>query len=245
MAENLLDSLMALVTPKVLSQAATTFGESEQSVTKGLNAAIPSVLAAFLNKTGDSGVMNQIFSLLSDPAIGRNGVSNVSGLLNTAKTNPGLAALGSQFLSSLFGNRQNAVENVLAETAGIKKSSATSLLGFVSPLVMTFLASLIRKGGLTVSGLTNLLKGQSSNISAAVPAGVSSVLGLSDLSKVQPTRLLEVEKPSSPNWLWPLLLAIGLIGALWWLIGRSHPAKAVENIDTSIPKVQVPAIQWP
>jgi hypothetical protein len=150
MADNLLDSLRSLITPQVVTQAASALGETEGAISKGINTAIPSLLGALVSKTGDQGTMSQLFGVLNDAADDRNVLNNVSGLLNIGKTNPGLASLSTKFLGSLLGNRQNAFENHLAETSGLKRSSVSAILGFVAPLLMSFFGNKIRKDGLSL-----------------------------------------------------------------------------------------------
>src|SRR5215831_11413352 len=248
MADNIVSSLMSLVTPNTVSQAASAFGESEGSITKALSGAIPSVLAGLVSQTGNQGIMSRIFNLLGDPAVGGNALNNVSGLLNAGQGSSGVGALASQFMSSIFGNRQGALESALSETAGIKQSSASSLLRFAAPLVMSFLAHRIHTGSLNLSGLLNLLNGQRSNIMSALPHGVSSALGVSNVRAEVPrverpaVELPRAEAPGGARWLWPVILGLALLSLLWWLLGRSHAPRVGEETVTPAPTV---ALQTP
>ena len=67
---------------------------------------------------------------------------------------------GANFLSSIFGTRQGAVADALSQYAGIKSTSASSLLGWVAPIVMGLLGDRVRKDGLSVASLSNWLAGQ-------------------------------------------------------------------------------------
>ena len=251
MADNLLDSLRSLITPQVVTQTATALGETEGAISKGFSAAIPSVLGAMLSKTSDQGIMSQLFGFLSDSADDRNVVNNVSGLLNIGKTNPGLASQSTKLLGSLLGNRQSAFEGYLAEHAGIKRSSANAILGFVSSLLMLFLGNKIRKDGLSLSGLQNLLKGRASNIYSELPSGISSVLGLTGLNDPIsiPTEIPRApeEASSFSRWVVPLLLGIGVIGLLSWFLGRSNKPEVTAQVAPEIraPKPVDVNIQWP
>ena len=236
MAENLIDSLRSLVTPQVLSQAASTYGETEGAVSKGLSTAIPSLLAAMLSKLGDQGAMSQVFALLSDPSNNGTTLSNLSGLLNPAKGNPGSVSLATKFLSSTLGNRQGGFEGFLAESTGMKRTSVTSLLEFAAPMMMAFLANKIRKEGLSLS---TLLKIQRSNILAAVPSGISNVLGLNEPPPV-PVSVPRVEEPASTQWLLPLVLTIAALGLFWWFFAN-RPAKVANSmVQQSLAQVQNP-----
>ena len=249
MADNLLDSLRSLITPQVVTQTASALGETEGAISKGFTAAIPSLLGAMLSRTNDQGTMSQLFGFLNDSPDDRNVLNNVSGLLNIGKTNPSLASQSTRLLGSLLGNRQSAFEGYLAEHAGIKRSSANAILGFVSPLLMLFLGNKIRKDGLTLSSFQNLLKGRSSNIYSALPSGMSTVLGLTGLNDPIniPTEIPRVQEETSSfsRWVVPLLLGIGVIGLLSWFLGRSNKPEVTAQVAPEIRAPKAVDVKWP
>src|SRR5262245_33284361 len=103
MADNIVSSLMSLITPNTMNQAASKFGESEGSISKALSGAVPAILAGLVSQAGNQGIMSRIFTLLGDPAVGGSALSNVNGLLNAGQGSSGVGALASQFMSSIFG----------------------------------------------------------------------------------------------------------------------------------------------
>jgi outer membrane protein OmpA-like peptidoglycan-associated protein len=174
-----LDTVRALVTPDVTARAASLLGESESGVSRGLGAAITAVLSALLGKTSDSGAMRQIMSLLTDPSIDSVLARNIPGMLSAGGLTKSPATdLGSRFLSAIFGDRLGPAASALAENAGVKSSTASTLLGLASPLVMSVLGDRVRREGLDAAGLGSLLGSQRDSILAAAPAALSGLLGL-------------------------------------------------------------------
>src|SRR5262249_58891685 len=76
------------------------------------------------------------------------------------------------------GDRLAPVASALAEYAGLRSSTASSLLGMAGPLVMSVLGDRVRKDGLDAKGLTSLLSSQRDGILAAAPTALSGLTGL-------------------------------------------------------------------
>jgi hypothetical protein len=97
----------------------------------------------------------------------------------------GLMKMGGPLLGSLFGARSNGLVDLLAGHAGVKKSSAMSLLSAVAPLVMSVMGrQLLSQGGINAAGLKDLLSSQRGAIAAAAPPGLGQVLGIGDLTNL-------------------------------------------------------------
>jgi outer membrane protein OmpA-like peptidoglycan-associated protein len=94
-----------------------------------------------------------------------------------------------------------------------------------APVVMSFLAKRVRDGGMTMSGLGNLLQRESATIRNALPAGMSELFwpGTATVgTTASPVVAQAVEKESSFNWL-PLLAIAGLgAAALLWFMGHAR-----------------------
>ena len=67
----------------VTARAASLLGEPESGVSRGLSAASHAVLGALLAKTGDSSLMRQIMSLLTDPSLDSSLGRNLGSVLTT------------------------------------------------------------------------------------------------------------------------------------------------------------------
>ncbi len=221
MASSLLDSLTSLITPNVVSKAASQFGESEGAMARALPAAIPTLLAGLLGKANDTTSMSRVMDLLKDPVNDGSALSNVTGLLSGGGA--GLSGLASKFLSLLFGDRTSAIGGALGQSTGVRSSTASSILAFAAPLLLSFLGKRTRSENLNAGGLSSLLLGQKDSILAALPSGLGSLLGFSKPAAPVPAAMVEPARRSNV-WIWPLIL-LALLGL--WLLLRKRPDKVV------------------
>jgi len=222
MANSLIDSLTSLITPDIVSKAASQFGESEAAMARAVPAGIPAILAGLLGKANDSSAMGSLFSLIKDPANDGSALSNLSGLLGGGGA--ALAGLGGKFLNLLFGDRLGAITGALGQSTGVRTSTGSSILGLIAPLVMAFLGNRARTEGLNASGLSNLLLSQKDSILSALPPGLSSLLGAA--RPAAPVAAAAAPVRRSTAWIWPLLI-LAVLG-LWWLLRRRPEPQAVE-----------------
>ncbi len=244
MATNLLDSLKGLITPDLLSKASGMLGESEGATSKALGAVFPTVLGGLLNKIQDTGAMGQILGLLKEKSNDGSILSNVGGLLSGSSQEP-MNALGGRFLSSIFGDKIGSIAGMLGNFAGIKISSASSLLSMAGPLVMGVLGDQIRKGGLNLAGLTNLLMGQKDSIINAAPQALAGVLGMGSLKNLGSGLMSgDAEAGRTANrWLWPVLIGLAILVVLWFLLRGCQPTKPGAVVDSLAIKSKMVAQQ--
>lgn len=174
---NIIQDLTSLVSSQVLSKAANQLGESESGISSVIGSLAPTILAGLLNKSNDSSAFGDIFNSLSN----KNNASfldDLGGLIgggNLAQNDPKDIAGG--LMGSLFGNKVGGILDIVTSLAGVKKSSSSSLLGMVAPMIMGYLGKKIMNGGLNASGLASLLSGQKDNITAALPSGMGDLIG--------------------------------------------------------------------
>jgi len=234
MATNLLDSLKGLITPDLLSKAAGMLGESEGATSKALGAVFPTVLSGLLNKAQDAGAMSKIFGLLTDKANDGSILKNVGGLLGADAKEP-INALGTNFLSSLFGDKISSLAGMIGNVAGIKNTSASSILSMAGPLVMGVLGDVIKKNGLNLSGLIKFLASQKDSIIAAAPQALAGILGLGNLKSLGANLVSGAADTAKKgaNWVWPLIVILAVILLLWYLLrgcGGDKPAAAIDSL---------------
>ncbi|MBX2892039.1 MAG: OmpA family protein [Saprospiraceae bacterium] len=233
---NLLDSIKEYVTPELIGQAASILGENEGGISKAVGGLAPTILAGLLEKTGDSNAMGGIFDMISkfDPGV----LGNLGSLIgggNLAHNDPKDAA--GHLFGAIFGSKVPAITNAVASFSGTKSSSVSSLLGMVGPLVMGLLSKKISTGGLNAAGLANLLLTEKNSILGALPTGLGSILGLADLTGSGGN-----VATTGRRWVWPLVLLLGLGGALmYYLRYCANQPPATQAVDTGVPSVAPPA----
>ncbi len=174
---NIITELGSLVTSQIVKSAANSLGESEGGIGKVIGALAPTILGGLLNKSSDNSAFGQIFDMLGNKD-NAGYLDNLGGLIgggNLAHNDPKDAAGG--FLGSLFGDKMGGIIDMVASVAGVKKSSSSSLLGMVAPMIMGYIGKKILKEGLSASGLASFLGGQRNNIADAMPNQLADMIG--------------------------------------------------------------------
>jgi OmpA-OmpF porin, OOP family len=245
MSSSLLDSLGALIPAGSLGPVATRLGESEAAVGRGVQAGFGAILAGLVSQLRDGGSMRQIYDLLTsnanDPAI----LDDVTGYLGAGKPGGGLGDLAGKLLASVFGGRSSAAGDAIARSTGLRSESAGTILTMVAPLVMGLLSRKIRQGGLDVAGLTSLLAVEKDEILKAAPAGISSLLGFSEIPRVGASvasgtgAAARAAASTGRRWLWPVAAAAALV-ALFFLVGRNRGP--TEPVSTTLGEEAVGAM---
>jgi OmpA-OmpF porin, OOP family len=213
---SLVDGLKALITPGVVSKASSVFGESEFALTKGFDAALPMILGGLANKATDRSFMSNLFDLAKEPAVDGSILGNVASLLGSGTSSSPIMGLGSRLMSMLFGGNTSGLSNALSSFAGLRSSTASSLLNLAAPLVLSFLGKTVRREGLDSTGLTNMLSGQRSSILGLLPNSLSSVRGVGGEAAQATYQTVETAARKASPWRWLLPVLIGLL-ALWGL----------------------------
>jgi flagellar motor protein MotB len=220
MSNDLLQNLTGLVTPDLIGRAASVLGDSEPAVSKGMSAVFPVLLGSLATRSSDPAFASTLFNLARDPANDGSLTGNVLSLLAPGPSSSPMTALGGKLLGALFGNNLGSLGTALAGYAGVKPSSAASMLNVAAPLVLSMLGSAVRSGNLNVGSLVSLLNEQKSAYAAALPPGPLSRLESFLAAPVEPGYAAAppppAPKPSIWRWLLPLLIVLGLL----WLLSR-------------------------
>ena len=229
----LLDNLMNMVTPQLMSTIAGKLGESPDAVQKGLQGGLASVLGSIGNKAGDSGFLQAILGLLKSPANDSSILSDLGGLASGNVAGP-LKDLSGQFMSAIFGSadKQTQVSNLVGQAAGLKGSSASSLMSMAAPMVMGLLGKQVASGGLNAASLGSLVSAELPNLSKFLPTGIGSLMGgvrVPNVSAAAPHAVEEPKSSGGSGWVLPALIGLLVLGGLFWyfLKGSSEPVKEV------------------
>lgn len=226
MAENLLNSLKSYITPEVISQASNLLGESENGVTKAVESIIPTVLGGLLNKSDNSSTMSSVMNLVTQSSSNSGGIlSNLTGLLSGSSSDSGL---GSNLLSLLFGGKLAGIKDLISDSSGIKSSSVGSLFGMITPMILSHFS----KSGTSMSGLNTLLSANKSSILSALPVGLSSLAGFTNIFGGNNTTKGS-SRSGLPKWLLPLLLIAAVLAGLYFFTRGCKKADATLEDGTT------------
>lgn len=242
MSFNLIDAAKNLLPNDLVSKTASSLGESESGIQKALNGAIPAVVSGLIGQSSSSGASG-ILDLIKNAA-GSGLLNNITGMLGgggSGATGIGATVMG--WLRSLFGSKLESITSLLSGFAGIKPSSANTVLGMAALPVLGSVGKYARENNLDASGLGSFLQSQKSFLSNAIPPGLNltGALGFANLGDIgnKVSRGIsntseyaeETVKKTSSSWIWILLLLIAAI--LIWLFASKGCNK--ESADTTVP----------
>jgi outer membrane protein OmpA-like peptidoglycan-associated protein len=226
MSFNLIDAAKSLFTPDMVAKAGSYLGESENGVAKAISGILPSVLGGLVTKASDNDGAGTVAQMAQE--------SHSSGILGSLEglfgnDNDGMLNKGAGMLSGLFGGKLDGLTGLISNFAGIKSSSASSLMSMAAPAVLGMIGKHASTNNMGASGIASLLSSQKDNIAAAMPAGLNlgSVLGNfggnAAKSAAAATNYSHqtIEKTGgSMKFLFPLLILAAAAIAAWYLFGK-------------------------
>jgi len=248
MSNNLLELINETITGDVVSKLADFLGEPPKNTSSALGGAIPSILAGLVNKSTDTQGASGILSLLNQGSHDGSILDNLAAAFSGGEGTNKLLAAGATLLNSVFGYKTDDVANLVANTGGISKTSANSLLGLLMPIIFGVIGKKVKAEGITsAAGLASLLASQSGFLKNLLPAGLASILGLANLNdlgkKASATAAYVAEKSSGgfarflPWLLLPLLLFLG------WGLFKNMKLPAPSVPEVSAPKIVAPVVE--
>jgi outer membrane protein OmpA-like peptidoglycan-associated protein len=233
------ESLLSTITPDVVASASKYFGESSTSTERGLAAAMSSVLAA-TGKLAASDGGADLSDLVKAHPVDSGTLGNLATLFSPGASGSSIIGHGQQLLGTLFGPRTTAVTSAIESFAGIRNSSASSMLTMAAPIVMGFLARHQATQGLTATALASELASERDSLVRMLPGGLGTTLGLTAplaaamTARSQSAPLAMGFAPAAvataepelhrSRWVIPLLILAGLLALGAFLVTRMREA---------------------
>ena len=227
---SLLDSLEEQTSPDLIRGLAFNTGESGDAVQKALQAGSAAMLATLASRAQEAGFLNQIMNLISSFST-RSAMGATAG--GGSSTVSGPAQAGSTFLNMLFGNDLPSIQNKIAQFSGMRVSSAGKILSMAAPMVLGTLASKVESYGLSASELGNLITAEIPSLRSFLPADVSiwapshprrRRVRRRSSGTARVSQVVKGMQPATPKWLWSVVLAVLLAGALLWFAHLNTPS---------------------
>jgi outer membrane protein OmpA-like peptidoglycan-associated protein len=251
---NILKFLMEQFSPELISKLGSTIGENTENTQKALTSAVPSILGGLMNTASSSNGVSSIESIMKMAISSEVGVNFMSMLESNEETSK-VNSMGTNMLTNLFGNKVEAVSNSIASSSGIQVSSASTLIGMITPYIMGKLGVQANSTSIGVNGLMSILSAQKESILGMMPSRFAGALGLENLStlgdgiagttknitsninsnsKVDAT--INAGNNSIMKWILPLLLLL-LAGTMLWYFLKGCNNNAGGNIGTDITNI--------
>jgi outer membrane protein OmpA-like peptidoglycan-associated protein len=99
-------------------------------------------------------------STITEARYGGEMLGDLDRLLDGGTGTETLLASGGRLLSSLFGNRTDALTEAVAGAGGLRRGSTSTLLRLVAPIVMSVVGRQVVSRGLDATGLASMLVGE-------------------------------------------------------------------------------------
>jgi outer membrane protein OmpA-like peptidoglycan-associated protein/uncharacterized membrane protein YeaQ/YmgE (transglycosylase-associated protein family) len=270
-ARELIESAGEALNANALQKLAGNLGESTSSVRRAMDAMVPTILAGMSNQASTIAGASRLFDMAKDAA---QGGSDLIGRLDHHVGPEGLETLtrkGGNVLSALFGDKLNGLLSWFTRFSGVKESSATSLMGVATNLVLGILGKNILQKGLTASTFGRMLSSMGGPLSRMLPSGLTDVPGMHALADLGDRASVAVDDAYDAGhrvvtggreavrhaadavrpipWLAALapllLLALPLLAFAFAMRGAADLARRAEPIPVNLPQVNVPKVTLP
>lgn len=178
MSVNLLDLAKGAIGQQVMGQLGGILGQNEKQTSTAVNAALPAILGGLMQKGSTQSGAQDLMKELDNHDGGI--LDNLGGLLSGGGHSK-IVEMGTSLLPMIFGQRQSGLIGTIGKLAGLGTGGATSLLGMLAPVVMGLIGKQRKATGMDVGGLMSMLSDQKDHVAKAMPAEISSELGLGSL----------------------------------------------------------------
>jgi hypothetical protein len=177
MSNDLISAISRFLTPEVVGKLASASGLDSATAQSGVTAVVPALLSALAGVANRPGGAQQLATAAA------NQPTDILGSIAASLTGSAqVAENGTSLLSSLLGgDALGLLASAVSRFTGIGEGTTRTLMGLLTPLIMGFLGREQRAAGLDANGIARMLTGQKEQIEAAMPFGLSRLLGTSGL----------------------------------------------------------------
>ena len=241
---NILDLLKGQLGSAAVGQIAELIGENNSNTSSAINSILPSLLGGLMQKGSTTDGATGILDMLTKDNHDGSMFDNISDLLGGGSKTSALMNIGSVALPFILGGKKAGFMNLLSKATGFGGTSSSSLTNLLLPMVLGMVGKQVKKGGLSASGLMDLLGGQKESVLSQLPEGMGDMLGFAKSSepvkttsttastRTGTTRTVTEEKSSGGLMKWLPLLAI-LLGAGWFLT-RGCGGEVANTVDNTV-----------
>lgn len=251
-----MESIMDLVTGafrgSTLEALSAQLNESPTALERGIKHAVPLSMAAFAEQTKSERSASDLLGRIQNDSYPHIDPGELGNVVSDPAATQRVVQSSSGFMSGFFGDKLGTLVDMVTGPSGLSRSSAGTLFGLVSPMVLGWIGNKVRTKGLDAQGLSRLLGDEAQKVSAELPRGFSSTFGTgAGMSAGAPLRVEHgareaVYQPrgtaedmprgarSGLPWLMATLLGLGVV-FLWWAFrGPAESEPQVRAPETEV-----------
>lgn len=246
MAVNLLELSKSALTPDIISKLSGLLGDDSGKIQSAVKYTLPAILGSLMNKTSTDAGASDVLKQIKDGGYDGSMLSNIDTSLLDKNKFFGIINGATNTLGSLFGDNLKGVTNFISKESGVSSNSSSSILGFLSAIIMSLIGKQLTGSSMNASGLTGLLSGQKGFLAGLIPSGIAGLLGLAGLNKVTSNvkeykeKVEEEAAVGFKKFLPWLLLGLGalLLFFLWKSCNKDTApvTKKIDSVKTDITK---------
>ncbi|GGD61080.1 hypothetical protein GCM10011514_26330 [Emticicia aquatilis] len=206
------------LTDSVIEKVSNFLGEHPENIGSALNSSVPIVLGGIMRNASNDEETGKVMDVLKDGGHTGEILDDLPNLLSNFDKTQLLITIGSNIFNHFTGSKSNSIVEKLSTLTGIRKTSASSLVGLAAPLVLGALGKVVNKEGLGVSGLTRLLADQRESVFGALPPAIANQLNFKSSgaavkpqSEEKPKELKKESTESKGIWSWIPWVLVGLL----------------------------------
>jgi uncharacterized protein DUF937 len=174
----MLEGFRKIPPPAILSLVARRNREAETAALKAFAISTSAIAATMASRADDHGFIKDLMTVATDTARAPDPLTAI-GSLASCPLSVDTATASGRWLSRLFDHELPSVIERIATDAGVRRSSAVSILSVVAPLVLTHVGRLMRRDNLHASGLSARLRRDEPQFRADLPRDFSGLKSFS------------------------------------------------------------------
>jgi outer membrane protein OmpA-like peptidoglycan-associated protein len=166
---NLFASLTAVFNSDVLSRIATYIDEPAEKTSKAVDGLIYTIVGGFMKRTTSEIGVNQLYNHIQKGRYDGSLLDNLSTVLRDPAHTNTLITQGNDVISHLLPAMRSSIGHMISTYAGIRNSSAISLLGLTATVVLHLLGKQAKEQKLDADALAASLFSEREALVNAVP----------------------------------------------------------------------------
>lgn len=241
----LFDEVYGVFNEGFAAKAATALDESESGIQQALTGALPISFARLVQKTDNVAGSMDVYNMANEGADSGAAV-NPATLLYGGDL-PGISEID----VSLFGDKLTGLGTALAHYAGIKQSSAVSILTIAGITTLAVLGMHAREYELSATDLGHMIQSQKEELLSTIPSGLdlADTLEIRNVSGTEAKNHQTFTNPTTQDaarytakrsaaWIVPTIFLLIIVVLVWNIMKSCHQRQAQQPV--AVPKSQEP-----